>query len=239
MTQSTEILICDDEPVLREMVRDYLGGRGYDVVEADCATALRNQLEEHAPDLILLDINMPGEDGLSALRALRSTSEVPVIMVTAADEVVDRVVGLEMGADDYLGKPIDLRELEARIKAALRRRPTDASAETPATAQNAESPETADFGACTLDLRGARLLGADGREIYITAMEFNLLKVFAENRGRVLNRDQLLEQAHDKSWEPFDRSIDLRISRIRRKIEVNPSKPEVIRTVRGIGYVYG
>jgi len=231
------ILICDDEPVLREMVRDYLSGRGFTVTEAENANAMRACLELAQPDIIVLDINMPGEDGLTALRSLRVGSNVPVIMLTAADEVIDRVVGLEMGADDYLGKPVDLRELEARIKAALRRRPSQtdiASIE-----QAEESPDSVPFGACTLDLARARLIGVDGREIYITAMEFNLLRVFTENKGRVLNRDQLLEQAHDKAWEPFDRSIDLRISRIRRKIEKNPSKPEVIRTVRGIGYVFG
>ncbi len=160
-------------------------------------------------------------------------------MIAAADDVIDRVVGLEMGADDYLGKPVDLRELEARVKAALRRQPSGQTNQHAPASAAAGALETTSFGTCTLDLQGARLMGADGREVYITAMKFNLLKVFAENRGRVLNRDQLLEQAHDKSWEPFDRSIDLRISRIRWKIEMNPSKPEAIRTVRGIGFVYG
>ncbi|MEM7746385.1 MAG: response regulator [Paracoccaceae bacterium] len=234
---TAEILICDDEPVLREMVRDYLTGRGFGVAEAGSAQEMRGYLEDAHPDVIILDINMPGEDGLSALRTLRVDCDVPVIMLTAADEVIDRVVGLEMGADDYLGKPVDLRELEARIKAALRRRP-DAVAQT-AAPKAGDGDSLVPFGACTLDLDGARLIGEDSREIYITAMEFNLLRVFAENRGRVLNRDQLLEQAHDKAWEPFDRSIDLRISRIRRKVEKNPGKPEVIRTVRGIGYVFG
>jgi two-component system phosphate regulon response regulator OmpR len=231
MTDTPEILICDDEPVLREMVRDYLGGRGFEIAEAENAEAMRTYLDGHSPDIVILDINMPGEDGLSALRTLRTTSDVPVIMLTAASEVIDRVVGLEMGADDYLGKPVDLRELEARIKAALRRRPD-------AIATTVRSTGSVPFGTCTLDLDGARLIGADGRDVYITSMEFNLLKVFADNRGRVLNRNQLLDQAHDRSWEPFDRSIDLRISRIRRKIEANPSKPEVIRTVRGVGYIF-
>lgn len=231
MSTAAEILVCDDEPILREMVRDYLGGRGYAIAEASSAEMMREQISARNPDVVVLDINMPGEDGLTALRDLRTRSDVPVIMLTAADEVIDRVVGLEMGADDYLGKPVDLRELEARIKAALRRRPQPDDGST--------RPGMVPFGTCTLDLDGARLLDQNGREVYLTAMEFNLLRVFAENKGRVLNRDQLLEQAHDKSWEPFDRSIDLRISRIRRKIEVNPTKPEVIRTVRGIGYVFG
>ncbi|MEL6219558.1 MAG: winged helix-turn-helix domain-containing protein, partial [Pseudomonadota bacterium] len=183
-----------------------------------------------------LDINMPGEDGLSALRGLRATNNaVPVLMLTATAEVVDRILGLEMGADDYLGKPVDLRELEARLKTVLRRSVTpEAEAPKPAAKGGRQA-----FGPCTLDLDAAMLFGADGAEIPITAMEFALLKVFVENRGRVLNRDQLLEKAHDRGWDPFDRSIDIRISRLRRKIEPNAQKPEVIRTVRGVGYIFG
>ncbi len=235
MSDIQTILICDDEPVLREMVSDYMRGRGYKIEEAENPPAMRAKIEESLPDLIILDINMPGEDGLTALRTLRMDLDTPVIMLTAADDVVDRVVGLEMGADDYLGKPVDLRELEARVKAALRRRSQNDGAAV-------KKPETANsvaFGSCTLDLDAAKLFDAQGEEIYITSMEYNLLRVFSENRGRVLNRDQLLNQAHDKDWDPYDRSVDLRISRLRRKIEHNPGKPEVIRTVRGIGYVFG
>ena len=229
-----QILVCDDEPHLREMVAEYLTERGYAVEEAPNAAAMTALLENTSPALIILDVNMPGTDGLTALRNLRATSTVPVIMLTAASEVVDRIVGLEMGADDYVGKPVDLRELEARIKAALRRQNfSDTEQET-----RDRLNGTVAFGNCRLDLDGAKLFGPDSNEIAITAMEFSLLRVFAENRGRVLNRDQLLEQAHDKGWEPFDRSIDLRISRLRRKIETNPTKPETIRTVRGIGYVF-
>ena len=235
MSDPQTILICDDEPALREMVSDYLSGRGYQIEVAENPAAMRAKLETALPDLIILDINMPGEDGLTALRTLRTDLDTPVIMLTAADEVVDRVIGLEMGADDYLGKPVDLRELEARIKVALRRR----SQSEEASGKPVETENSVPFGNCSLDLAAAKLLAADGTEIYITSMEFNLLRVFTENRGRVLNRDQLLNQAHDKDWDPYDRSIDLRISRLRRKIEVNPGKPEVIRTVRGIGYVFG
>jgi len=229
------ILICDDEEHLREMVGEYLIERGYEIVEARDATTMHRAMACAPADLIILDINMPGQDGLTALRELRNTSNVPVIMLTAAAEVIDRVVGLEMGADDYLGKPVDLRELEARIKAALRRRaktPEKPKGKVPATG-------TVPFGPCSLDIDAAKLFDGDGNEIAITAMEFDLLRVFESNRGRVLNRNQLLEQAHDKGWEPFDRSIDLRISRIRKKVEPNPTKPELIRTVRGLGYIFG
>lgn len=229
-----QVLVCDDEPHLREMVAEYLGERGYCVIEAANGLELKASLQSDEPDLIILDVNMPGMDGLTVLRELRVNSNVPVIMLTGASEVIDRVVGLEMGADDYVGKPVDLRELEARIKATLRRQTVVAVEQDTKSRLNGTIP----FGTCRLDLDAAKLFGADDDEIALTAMEFSLLRVFAENRGRVLNRDQLLEQAHDRGWEPFDRSIDLRISRLRRKIEVNPVKPETIRTVRGIGYVF-
>jgi two-component system phosphate regulon response regulator OmpR len=226
------VLVCDDEADIREMIAEYLGRRGFTVTTAGGAADLRAALAEKPVELILLDIAMPGEDGLSVLRGLRAAeTKVPVIMLTAAGETVDRILGLEMGADDYLGKPVDLRELEARIKAVLRR------AVAPDPALDA-SRKRWRFGKCLLDIEAAKLFAEDGSEVPLTAMEFALLKLFAENRGRVLNRDQILENAHDRSWDPFDRSIDIRISRIRRKIEVNPEKPVAIRTVRGIGYVY-
>ncbi len=228
------ILVCDDETDLREMLQEYLQKRGYTVRLAADAEGLRAEIEADAPDLVILDINMPGEDGLSALRRLRSESDIPVVMLTAAGETIDKIVGLEMGADDYLGKPVDLRELEARIKAVMRRRSG------PADTTGGVSPngQLVQFGDFNLDLEAAKLTDAEGEDVPLTAMEFRLLKLFAENRSRVLNRDQILEQAHDRSWDPFDRSIDIRISRLRRKIEKNPQKPTIIRTVRGIGYVF-
>ena len=228
---SDHILICDDEPNLREMLAEYLGKRGYRTSLAAGAEELRAHLAEARPDLILLDINMPGEDGLSVLRSLQGPEAPMVIMLTAAGDVIDRVVGLEMGADDYLAKPVDLRELVSRIKAVLRRQ-TSVATEAPRERTRFR------FGKTWLDLDAAKLFDEGGEELPLTAMEFNLLKLFARNRGRVLNRDQILEGAHDRSWDPFDRSIDIRISRIRKKIEVNPAKPEVIRTVRGVGYIY-
>lgn len=229
-----KILLCDDEPRLREMVAEYLTERGYDILEAANANEMSSTLKKDDPDLVLLDINMPGQDGLSALREMRVYSSVPVIMLTAARDVVDRIVGLEMGADDYLGKPVDLRELEARIKAALRRQ----QAPVTAVAAAALSTGMVPFGQCQVDLESARLFGPEGEEIPITAMEFDLLQLFLDNKGRALSRDQILEGAHKRGWEPFDRSIDLRVSRLRRKIEVNPAKPQTIRTVRGIGYIF-
>lgn len=226
------LLICDDELEVREMVHEYLCKRGFNVSKASSSDELRAVMAGNHIDLIILDINMPREDGLTTLRSLRIEDQTPVVMLTAAGEVVDRIIGLEMGADDYLGKPVDLRELEARVKAVLRRKSTDDAS------VRQEKPGTARFGDYELDIEAAKMRDAEGGEVPLTAMEFNLLKAFAENKGRVLNRDQILEKAHDRSWDPFDRSIDIRISRLRRKIERNPEKPSVIKTVRGIGYVY-
>jgi two-component system phosphate regulon response regulator OmpR len=234
MSEDTQhILVCDDEPDLRGMVGEYLEKRGFRVTLCGDAEALDAALADGPADALLLDINMPGEDGLSVLRRLRNDSTMPVIMLTAAGEVIDRIVGLEMGADDYLPKPVDLRELEARIKAVLRRRAPEVK---PLDAAPTEA--RVGFDGLTADMEGARLFDREGQEIPLTSMEFSLLKVFIERRGRVLNRDQLLELAHDRGWDPFDRSIDIRISRLRRKIERVPSKPALIRTVRGMGYVF-
>ncbi|MEH6526925.1 MAG: response regulator [Sneathiella sp.] len=231
--ENAHILVCDDEVDVREMLKEYLEKRGFKVSEAGNGVELRDVIEKDEIDLILLDINMPGEDGLSILRSVRAEKDICVVMLTAAGEVVDRIIGLEMGADDYLGKPVDLRELEARVKAVLRRRDNSET-----TSAKSPTNKFAAFGDCRLDLEAAKLFGGDGLEIAITAMEFSLLKVFAENPKRVLNRDQILEQAHDRGWDPFDRSVDIRISRIRRKIEPIPEKPQIIKTIRGIGYLY-
>jgi DNA-binding response OmpR family regulator len=225
------VLICDDEAQVRDVLAGHLAQRGFRAVAVGGAAELRAALAEAPPALILLDVALPGEDGLSVLRGLRAGDvRVPVVMLAAAGETVDRIVALELGADDYLAKPVDLRELEARIKALLRR----AALADPAGGAGGRWR----FGRCWLDLHAAKLYDEDGSEVPLTAMEFSLLRLFVANRGRVLNRDQILVGAHDRAWDPFDRSIDIRISRLRRKIEVNPGKPMAIRTVRGIGYVY-
>lgn len=229
---AAHVLICDDEADVREMLGEYLERRGFRVSLAENTDVMFEFIADTLPDVVVLDINMPGEDGLAALRRLRVDHDTPVIMVTAAADVVDRIVGLEMGADDYLGKPVDLRELEARLKAVLRRKFPSTSDDSP------DAGGRVLIGDLVLDLNAATLHDANGREIPITAMEFRLLKVFVSHRGRVLSRDQLLELAHDRSWDPYDRSIDIRVSRLRRKIESNAQKPELIRTVRGIGYVF-
>jgi DNA-binding response OmpR family regulator len=235
MTGSAHILVVDDEPDIRETVQDYLELHGFAVTQADGGEAMRAAVADQEIDLVLLDINMPGEDGLSLARFLREQSDIPVVMLTAAGEVVDRIVGLEMGADDYLAKPVDLRELLARVKAVLRR-----FQKARATAGQAaeEAQRKVRFGKLSLDLDAHKLFDNDGNEVPLTSMEYDLLKAFAEHPNRVLSRDQLLDMAHKRGWEPFDRSIDIRIARIRRKIEPDPSKPQVIKTVRGAGYIF-
>jgi DNA-binding response OmpR family regulator len=235
LTATAHIVVCDDEPDIRDIVAEYLASHGYVVMQADAGPVLREIVNNHPVDIVILDIRMPGEDGLSLARYLREHSDVAIIMLTGSAEIVDRVVGLEIGADDYVAKPVDLRELLARVKAVLRR--TAGAAKTTGKA-GAQGRDPVRFGSCSLDLTQHKLFDAQGVEVPITAMEFRLLKVFSEHRGRILNRDQLLELAHDRGWDPFDRSIDIRISRLRKKIETDPSKPEVIKTVRGVGYIF-
>jgi two-component system phosphate regulon response regulator OmpR len=235
MSEIGHLVVVDDEADVRDTLREYLSLQGFRVTALDGGAALRGLVEAaEGFDLAILDITMPGEDGLSLARFLRERTDVGIIMVTASGETIDRIVGLEMGADDYVPKPVDLRELLARVKAVLRRTATRG--------QDAD-PDDGDrqivyFGRCRLDLDSHKLYDEEGREIALTAMEFDLLKAFAERPNRVLSRDQLLELAHDRDWEPFDRSIDIRIARIRRKIERDPGKPQAIKTVRGAGYIF-
>ena len=236
--EKTHVVIVDDEPDIRETLEEYFDLKGYRVTTVENAAAMRDLLERagEGVDLAIVDISMPGEDGLSLTRHIRESSDPPVIILTAFGEPVDRTVGLEMGADDYVAKPVDLRELEARVRAVLRRVRRGASGTT-ASGSDTEASVVA-MGLCQLDLASRKLFGGDGAEIQITAMEFDLLNAFAGHPNRVLTRDQLLELAHNRDWEPFDRSIDIRIARIRRKIEQDPSKPEIIKTVRGVGYIF-
>jgi two-component system phosphate regulon response regulator OmpR len=230
------IVVVDDDAGLRDMVVEYLSRHGYAVRGAAGAAALDAALAQAPADLILLDVNMPGEDGFSIARRLRAAQvDIPIIMVTALGETVDRVVGLELGTDDYVVKPFDLRELRARIGAVLRRtaRP-DGDAAPSAAAEG----RLVSFGRVALDLDSRKLVRADGSADHLTAMEYDLLLAFAQNPNRVLSRDRLLELAHHREREPFDRSIDIRIARLRRKIEEEPSKPQVIKTERGGGYIF-
>jgi DNA-binding response OmpR family regulator len=239
--EDPHLVVVDDEPDVRETIAEYLALQGFRVTAVDGGRALRETIAEHPADLVILDINMPGEDGLTLARFLREHQRIGIVMLTAAGGVVDRIVGLEVGADDYIAKPVDLRELLARVKAVLRRvrAVREAAAARPAADGGGGRPanEVA-FGRFTLNLDSHKLLDPNGEDVPLTSMEFDLLRAFAENPNRVLTRDQLLDMAHNRGWEPFDRSIDVRIARLRRKIEADPAKPQVIKTVRGAGYVF-
>jgi two-component system phosphate regulon response regulator OmpR len=239
MDGAATVVVVDDEADLRDAVVAYLTRQGFSVRGAANAPELRAHLAAAPADLVVLDITMPGEDGLSVARWLRARGdEVGIVMLTAAAEVVDRVVGLEVGADDYVAKPFDLRELLARLRAVLRRRTAVPAAATAAAAEPAPPGRRVRMGRNHLDLDMRRLFGPDGREVPLVASEFELLRAFAERPGRTLSRETLLDLAHPHGEEHFDRSIDVRITRIRRKIEIEPSHPMVIRTVRGLGYVF-
>jgi two-component system phosphate regulon response regulator OmpR len=249
-THRANLLIVDDDPSIRAMLQEYLTDHGYAVRAVGDGPAMRREIERELPDLVLLDLRLPGEDGLALARSLRSTVDVGIVMVTAAGDIVDRVVGLEMGADDYIGKPFDPRELLARVKSVLRRMQARApEAAAPAATAGAAAPAAAAartptrqrFGRCEIELESRRLfdLGANGDEVPMTAMEYDLIRVFLANPNRVLSRDQLLMSTRNREWEPFDRSIDIRIGRLRRKVEPDPhGEPRCIRTVRNGGYMY-
>jgi DNA-binding response OmpR family regulator len=230
MDQRPHIVVVEDEATQRQMLVDYLGKQNYRVSGADGGTALRRLIERELPSLVLLDVGLPGEDGFTLARWLREKSgRIGIIMVTAAADTVDRVVGLETGADDYIGKPYEPRELLARIKSVLRR----------VTGQPAASGPRVRMGRRVLDLEKRSLSDPnDDSEETLTASEFDLLKVFAENPNRPLSRDWLLEVTAHREMEAFDRAIDLRITRLRRKIETDPAHPVAIRTVRGVGYMF-
>jgi two-component system OmpR family response regulator len=232
MRHAQHIVVVDDEAAARDMVGDYLRMHGFAVSLCDGGTSLRAEIAKQRPDLIVLDLNMPLEDGLSIIRDLKQKSDIPIIMLTATASPIDRVVGLELGADDYVAKPCELRELLARIRSVLRR------AAPPAAAAAAPTRNVVRFGTKWLDLDVRLLRDEEDNEHPLTASEFSLLKAFAENPKRVLTRERLLELANARDAEAFDRAVDIRIMRIRRKIEPDPAHPSVIRTVRGGGYLF-
>jgi two-component system phosphate regulon response regulator OmpR len=228
------VLIVDDDPAIRDMLTEYLATHGFVTAHAVDGAGMRAELERVTPDVVLLDLRLPQEDGLTLARYLRERYDVGIIMVTGSGDVVDRIVGLEVGADDYVTKPFDPRELLARVKSVLRR--SQARPEAPPSG-DAAVPRVR-FGRCELDLASHQLFDGDGHEVPITSMEFDLLKVFAENPGKALSRDRILTLTKNREWDPYDRSIDIRIARVRRKVEPDPQNPQVIRTVRGVGYMY-
>ena len=233
MTGAARVIVVDDEPDLRLLLEDYLGAHGLAVRTAGSGPELEALLSEGPADLLILDVNMPGEDGFAIVERLRRAgSTVGIVMLTAATAVENRLAGLGAGADDYLPKPFEPRELLARIRSVLRRlAPAPAAGPAPV-------ERTVRFGRCRLDLEGRRLLDAGGLEIALTAMEFDLLATFARHPNQVLSRERLSDLAHHRPLDPADRSIDIRITRLRKKLEPDPAQPVVLRTQRGEGYRY-
>lgn len=226
------IAVVDDHRDIRDLVGKYLSQHGFRISLADNAGALRRILQRGAPDLVILDVMMPGEDGLSLCRHIRSTTDIPIIFLTAMTEETDRIIGLELGADDYLTKPFNPRELLARIKAVLRR---VNSLPPRRTLQKAKS---VNFNGWTLNIARRELIGSDGVAIPLSTAEFRLLMAFLDHAGLVLSRDQLLDLTVGKAAENFDRTIDNQVSRLRKKIEADPKSPVLIKTHWGGGYSF-
>ncbi len=229
------ILVVDDDPRIRQMLTRYFEQEGYRVSVAAEGAAMRAQLNSRPIDVILLDVVMPGEDGLTLAREIRAKSEVGIIMLTGRDEVLDRVVGLEVGADDYVTKPFHLREVLARVKSLLRRRK-------PALDQAGKSAETGTdvirFDGWLLDIARRRLVSPSGEDVPLTTGEFDLLSALAKHPGRVFTRETLMDFTRGRSLRAFDRTIDGQIARLRKKIESDPKFPTIVKSVRGVGYVF-
>lgn len=233
MTIPPHILVVDDDADLRQMVSDYLCDYDLRVTGAQDGSAMRDVMAREVVDLILLDLKLSAEDGMTLARELRENSNIPIIILTGRKDDVDRIMGLELGADDYLTKPFNLRELLARIRALLRR--TQAH---PVTRAEGHAPQALRFGGWELDLRSRRLTSGAGERVELTHAEFALLAAFLGAPERILSREQLLELSRSNDDNVFDRSIDVQILRLRRKIESDPSRPQLIRTERGAGYFF-
>lgn len=231
--RTPKILIVDDDPRLRDLLRRYLGENGFNVLVSENGEAMKRLWVREHFDVLILDPMMPGEDGLAILKRLRAEKDMtPVIMLTARGEDVDRILGLELGADDYLGKPFNPRELLARIHAVLRRRPRQDAPGAPSMEN-----EVVKFGDFELDL-GTRVLKKNGEIVPLTTGEFAVLKAFARHPRQPLSRDKLMEMARGREYEAFDRSLDVQVSRLRKLLEPDPSKPRYLQTVWGLGYVF-
>lgn len=231
MSPTATILIVDDEPDVREVLEEYFVAHGYSAIGAESASAARLMAAAHSIDLALVDINMPGEDGLSLARHLRERyAKIAIVMLTSAATVVDRIVGLEMGADDYVPKPFDPRELLARVKSVLRRTSSARRAELGAARVR--------IGRCVLDLGAHRLTDEHGGEVAMSSLEFDLLKALAEQPNRALSRERIMNLSQPRDRDPFDRSVDLRVMRLRKKVEPDPEHPRYIRTIRNEGYIF-
>ena len=229
-----QILVVDDDPAVRKLLEGYLADHGFRVLSAESGAGMTQKLAKHSVDLVILDLILPGENGLDLAKELRKESAIPIIMLTGKGDEIDRVIGLEVGADDYLPKPFSPRELLARIRSVLRRSESIAEAQS----DSQRTGTVAHFSGWKLDMGARQLFSPENEEIELTPGEFDLLAVFVNHRNRVLSREQLLDFARDDDGVVFDRSIDVQVMRLRRKIEPNPKKPALIKTARTAGYVF-
>jgi len=237
---STHIAVLDDEADITQLLAGYLATQGYRVSQVHAGPALLALMEADPPALVLLDLGLPGEDGFAIARQLREHFHVGLVIVTGRGDAVDKVVGLEVGADDYVTKPFDLRELAARIKAVLRRLAPASQSGSAAAATAPAAPASRErfrFAGWQFDTAARKLLDPHGTEVVLTTGEFDLLAVLVRHAGRVLSRDFLLEQTRGRDAGPFDRTIDVQVGRLRRKMEADSERPELIKSVRGAGYV--
>lgn len=235
VTDGPHILVVDDDRRVRDLLRRYLTDEGFRVSVAEDGETMRRRIAESAVDLVFLDLILPGDDGLTLARHLRATSDVPIIMLTGKGKMVDRVIGLEIGADDYIAKPFHLREVLARLRTVLRR---TAGRSTRPAEPLADAGDRLGFEGWELDLGKRELNAPDGRQVSLTTSEFALLAAFAGNPARVLDRDRLMDLVRNRDWTPYDRSIDTQVARLRKKLETDPKNPRLIKTVRGVGYVF-
>jgi two-component system OmpR family response regulator len=234
VTSPTHLAVLDDEVDITQLLAGYLASQGFRVTQLHSGPALMELMARDAPALVLLDLGLPGEDGFTIARQLREHWRCGLVIVTGRGDAVDKVVGLEVGADDYVTKPFDLRELLARIKAVLRRLEPATSV---AAAAPAGTRHRLRFAGWELDTAARRVVGPNGQEVPLTSGEFELLSVFARCPGRVLSRDFLLEQTRGREAGPFDRTIDVQVGRLRKKLEADPEDPQLIKSVRGAGYI--
>ncbi len=234
------VLLVDDDPKIRTVVRKSLEGEGFEIIEADTAECALGVFAGDDIDLVMLDINLGADNGFEVARNIRKTSQIPIIMISGKEEIIDKVVGLELGADDYITKPFHIREVLARVRAVLRRsqKANGSDVENPRSGARRSGSRVYHFDGLSLALDSLELFGRDGKEQELTSADFRLLGVFLKRPKRVLSREQLMDLTGGIDWTPLDRTIDNQVARLRKKIERDPSQPNLIKTVRGIGYMF-
>lgn len=234
----TRILVVDDEPEVRALLRTFFEREGFAVSEAKDGAELFARLDEHPIDLVTLDLSLGREDGLNLASRIRAARNVPIVMITGKDDTIDRVVGLELGADDYIAKPFHLREVLARVRAVLRRKEAARPAIDGGSRTAASNGEHYDFAGWRLDVPRRQLCRGDGSQVDLTTAEFDLLLIFVQRPARVLSRDVIMDLLKGHEWSPIDRTIDNLVGRLRKKLEPDADAPQLIKTVRGVGYLF-